>query len=177
MSNALAAGSLPQPQPQAPEAPQAAPEPPAAPPAPEAAPEAPEAPEETPEAPPDADVPPPTLAEAGIDPELLQKAIHKMAVVTSRLTTVLEKPTVTRSAIIQMMTEIVADDAMSPQTAATFLADIPEEPDDIREWAQRHSDKGHELLAQMAYAQHGSAQEEAAQAPEAAMPPPGMMPQ
>jgi len=175
MSNALAAGSLPQPQ--APEAPQAAPEPPAAPPAPEAAPEAPEAPEETPEAPPDADVPPPTLAEAGIDPELLQKAIHKMAVVTSRLTTVLEKPTVTRSAIIQMMTEIVADDAMSPQTAATFLADIPEEPDDIREWAQRHSDKGHELLAQMAYAQHGSAQEEAAQAPEAAMPPPGMMPQ
>ena len=169
MANALTNGAYPvnqgqPPPPPAPSAPQSPQDAAAAPPDPTDQGDAPDAQAAAPDAaqaPPDqgdqGDQPPMTLQSANIDPEKLQDAIYKMAEMTVRMSALAERPTVARSDVVSAMIKIVTDGVMNPVMASGFMTDLPESPDDVKEWVQRHADKGHQLLAQMAYAQHGSA--------------------
>jgi len=157
-----------------------------APPAPEEeAPPEDTAPDEADGAPDDDDMGPPpdpnapTLASEGVDPDQLKDVIHKVAVINAKLAQILEDspgPKIARSMVIKAVTEIVAEQCMSPTSAAQYLSDIPEDPGDIREWVQKHSDEAHMALAQAVYAMHGAAEpppNQGAEAPpEEGAPPP-----
>jgi hypothetical protein len=168
MPNALLDQSQPLPDAQAPDPSQTAPDPSQAPPDDPSQAAAPDTGD------PGTDPSTPTLASAGIDPEKIKDAIHKVTVVDAKLSKILDTSTggkVNRGDVVDAVIQIVAEGIMSPQTAAGFLADIPEDPSDIREWVQKHVTQAQTGLAQLVYAIHGSAgEQEQAQAGD--QPPP-----
>ena len=102
----------------------------------------------------------PTLASSGIDPAQVKEAIHKAGVLDAKMSDLIDRSVggkVNRAAVIKTMVEIVSEGIMTPQGAASFMADLPEDPGDIREWVQKHATDAQTGLAQLIYAIHGSA--------------------
>lgn len=90
-------------------------------------------------------------------PKDIKDAIHNQSFIDSRLRGLLEEGgPVARKDVIQVATEIVAERAMSAQAIAGYLADLPEDPQDVREWVQRHANSAEQSLQQLMIALHGS---------------------
>ncbi len=104
---------------------------------------------------------PPTGGAGGADqpssPADVKDMIHKQAVVDAKLRQLLDEGgPIPRKEVITVATELVADRVMSAQSIAGYLSDLPEDPEAIREWVQRHANDAENHLQQMLVMLHGS---------------------
>lgn len=108
------------------------------------------------ETPPSPDMPPMPGGKQHSSKDLSQ-SIDNTLMIDSKLRRLLAQDgPIKRKDIIDMATEIVAERGMSAQAMAGYLADLPEDPQDIREWVQRHANAADQSLNQLLIALHGS---------------------
>src|SRR5882672_5725380 len=98
----------------------------------------------------------PPAAPSGISISEVYDAIHKQSVVDRKFRQMLDEGgPISRKKVIQAATEIVAERVMSAQAIAGVLADLPEDPDAIREWVQEHAQTIKTQLQQLLQLVHG----------------------
>jgi hypothetical protein len=106
----------------------------------------------------------------------VDEAIRKTVAVDAKLRSVLSKDgPIKRKDVIKIATELVAARVISAQSMAQYLSDLPEDPQDIREWVQKHATQADNNLNQLLVMLHRSGEPQDDQGGE--QPPPQMPPQ
>lgn len=100
---------------------------------------------------------PPAPSSQGIDIKDVYDVIHKQSAVDAKLRKLLDKDgPITRKDVTQVAIELVADRTMSAQAIAGYLADMPEDPDALREWVEVHAKEAETQLQQLLTLIHGA---------------------
>lgn len=87
----------------------------------------------------------------------IEEAINKQVQIDAKLRSVLAKEgQIKRKDVINVATKLVADRVISAQSMAQYLSDLPEDPDDIREWVQQHATAADNNLNQLLVILHRS---------------------
>lgn len=98
----------------------------------------------------------PQEAPTGATLEEARDAIRKQSVICQKLTSLLmEGGPVPKKKVVQVCTEIVAERVMSAQAIAGYLADLPDDPEAIREWVEKHAVEAENGLDQILEMVHG----------------------
>lgn len=99
----------------------------------------------------------PVTPQKSTTPEEVIQTIHKQSIVDGKLRTLLDKGgPISRKQVTQIAIEIVAGRVMSAQTMAGILADLPEDPEAIREWVEVHAKEVEAHLEQLLTMLHGT---------------------
>lgn len=93
---------------------------------------------------------------AGATIDEAKDVIKKQATIDKRLRRLLEKGgPVARKDVVQVAVNLVAERVVSAQTMAGYLADLPEDPDAVREWVEKHAVEAENQLSQLLDMLHG----------------------
>lgn len=108
--------------------------------------------------------------------------IHKQAEVARELESVLKSGgPIKPKAVLEIATKLVANRVISAQQAAGYLSDLPDDPNKVREWCERHEREANQTLDQLMQMIAGAEPmpgdpAAAGMAPDAGGPPGGGMP-
>lgn len=76
--------------------------------------------------------------------------IHKQAEVDRQLKAILkEGGPIKPKEVLEMATRLVANRTITAQQAAGYLSDLPDDPNKVREWCERHAREADQVLDQL----------------------------
>jgi hypothetical protein len=88
----------------------------------------------------------------------VKDVVLKQATIDRALKDLLKEPgPVKRGQVVDMAVSLVAKQVMSPQAMAGYLADLPEDGMQIRQWAAQHAKNVEQGLDQLLQLLHGAA--------------------
>ena len=94
-------------------------------------------------------------------PQDIEEALLKTVKVDTKLRGLLSKDgPIKRKDVIAVATEIVAERVMSAQAMAQYLSDMPEDPEQIKEWVQQHATTADNNLDQLLVMLHQSGEQD-----------------
>jgi len=94
-------------------------------------------------------------------PQEIEEALLKTVKVDTKLRGLLSKDgPIKRKDVIAVATEIVAERVMSAQAMAQYLSDMPEDPEQIKEWVQQHATTADNNLDQLLVMLHQSGEQD-----------------
>lgn len=100
---------------------------------------------------------PPAAPPQGIDIKEVYDVLHKQETVDRKFRTLLETGgPIARKNVTQAAVELVAERVMPAQAMAAILADLPEDPQQIREWVEQHAKTIEDQLQQLLTLVHGT---------------------
>lgn len=82
---------------------------------------------------------PPAAAQKSVEYTEVRDMLGKQMRIAGQLKELLDDGNVNKKEVMNMATDLVAERVVSAEVMAGFLVDLPDDPNEVRKWAEKHS--------------------------------------